>query len=46
MNKGETIALVGKSGSGKSTIVNLLNRFYDNYEGKIKIDGYDIGKLN
>ena len=45
VNKGETIALVGKSGSGKSTIVNLLNRFYDNYEGKIKIDGYDIKKV-
>ena len=44
-SKGETIALVGKSGSGKSTIVNLLNRFYDNYEGKIIIDGYDIKKI-
>ena len=44
-SKGETIALVGKSGSGKSTIVNLLNRFYDDYEGKIIIDGYDIKKI-
>ena len=44
-NKGETIALVGKSGSGKSTIVNLLNRFYDNYDGRIRIDGYDIKKV-
>ena len=43
--KGETVALVGKSGSGKSTIVNLLNRFYDDYEGKITIDGYDIKKI-
>ena len=43
--KGETIALVGKSGSGKSTIVNLLNRFYDDYEGRIRIDGYDIKKI-
>jgi subfamily B ATP-binding cassette protein MsbA len=42
---GETIALVGKSGSGKSTIVNLLNRFYDDYEGRIRIDGYDIKKI-
>lgn len=45
VNKGETIALVGKSGSGKSTIVNLLNRFYDGYQGRIKIDGYDIKKV-
>ena len=44
-SKGETVALVGKSGSGKSTIVNLLNRFYDDYEGKITIDGYDIKKI-
>ena len=43
--KGETVALVGKSGSGKSTIVNLLNRFYDDYEGRIRIDGYDIKKI-
>ena len=43
--KGETIALVGKSGSGKSTIVNLLNRFYDDYEGRIRVDGYDIKKI-
>ena len=44
-NKGETIALVGRSGSGKSTIVNLMNRFYEDYDGSIKIDGYDIRKL-
>ena len=43
--QGETVALVGKSGSGKSTIVNLLNRFYDDYEGRIRIDGYDIKKI-
>lgn len=40
--KGQTVALVGQSGSGKSTIANLLTRFYDVQEGVIKIDGTDI----
>ncbi|MFZ4105085.1 ABC transporter ATP-binding protein [Flavobacterium sp.] len=40
--KGKTVALVGQSGSGKSTIANLLTRFYDVQEGTIKIDGTNI----
>ncbi len=42
IKKGETVALVGQSGSGKSTIANLLMRFYDVNEGAIKIDDIDI----
>ena len=40
--KGKTVAFVGQSGSGKSTIANLITRFYDVNEGSIKIDGVDI----
>jgi ATP-binding cassette subfamily B protein len=39
---GQTIALLGATGSGKSTIINLIPRFYDATEGAIKINGYDI----
>lgn len=40
--KGQTVALVGQSGSGKSTIANLLTRFYDVQDGNVRLDGLDI----
>lgn len=42
---GETIALVGATGAGKSTIINLISRFYDTNSGRVLIDGYDIKKV-
>ncbi|MFK8273431.1 ABC transporter ATP-binding protein [Capnocytophaga canimorsus] len=43
--KGKTVALVGQSGSGKSTIANLITRFYDVNQGQILLDGIDIKDL-
>ena len=43
--KGKSIALVGQSGSGKSTIANLICRFYDIESGSIKIDGHNLKKI-
>ncbi len=45
ISAGETIALVGDTGAGKTTVVSLLNRFYDIQEGSIAIDGIDIGSV-
>ncbi|MDP2524788.1 ABC transporter ATP-binding protein [Maribacter dokdonensis] len=46
VEKGKTVALVGQSGSGKSTIANLVTRFYDVNEGEISIDGNNIKNLS
>jgi subfamily B ATP-binding cassette protein MsbA len=45
LSKGKTLALVGQSGSGKSTIANLITRFYDVNAGEIKIDGHNIKEI-
>jgi len=46
VNSGETVAFVGKSGSGKSTVFNLLGKLYDSTDGKITLDGFDINLLD
>ena len=46
INAGETIAIIGKTGSGKSTFVNMLNRLLDPTSGEILLDGNDITKMD
>lgn len=46
INPGESIAIVGRTGSGKTTIINLINRFYDIQKGEILIDGINIKDIN
>lgn len=46
VRKGHTVALVGQSGSGKSTVANLVTRFYDVNEGRIEIDGVNIKDIS
>ncbi len=45
VNPGEVVALVGRTGSGKSTVVRLLGRVHDGYEGSILVDGVEISRL-
>ncbi len=46
IQKGESIAILGETGSGKSTFIKLLSNLYDNYEGNIFINGIDLKELN
>ncbi|MBU5671139.1 ABC transporter ATP-binding protein [Paenibacillus brevis] len=45
INPGETIAIMGSTGSGKTTLINLIPRFYDVSEGSVRVDGKDVRKL-
>ena len=46
VKEGQKIAIVGPTGAGKTTIVNLISRFYDIEDGKILVDGYDLTKVS
>ena len=43
--KGETVAIIGSTGSGKSTLINLIPRFYDVANGSVKVDGVDVREM-
>jgi ATP-binding cassette subfamily B protein/subfamily B ATP-binding cassette protein MsbA len=45
VNPGETVALVGETGAGKSTLVKLISRFHDPVEGCVRVDGYDLRQV-
>lgn len=46
INSGDVVGIVGTTGSGKSTLINLLLRYYDHYEGQITVDGVDIRDID
>jgi ABC-type multidrug transport system fused ATPase/permease subunit len=46
VKSGETVALVGSSGCGKSTIIQLVQRLYDPSQGKVLVEGLDVAQLN
>ena len=46
VEKGQTVGIIGTTGSGKSTLINLLCRFYDVTEGAVKVDGVDVRKMS
>lgn len=46
INPGKTLAIIGSTGSGKTSLVNLIPRFYDADRGKVKVDGIDVKKID